>query len=65
MIHEKYRTTIRFNQTIKQRMDDIIHAFPSNFKTYSHVFRAGVMALYNERISKKEVDSNELLHRKG
>lgn len=60
MIVEKYRITVRYNEQIKKRIDELISKYPGDFRTSAQIFRAGVMALHRERIG-KEVDTNGLL----
>lgn len=50
MIVEKNKISIRFNDEVKGKINELVSKFPEDFKSYSQILRAGVMALYRERI---------------
>lgn len=47
-MYEKNRISIRFNEEIHKKLLDLIKK-NEDFRSFSQVFRAGVMALHRER----------------
>ena len=47
---EKNRLSLRFNDEIEKKLQELLTKYPDDFKSRSQVFRAGVMALYRERV---------------
>ena len=61
MIVEKNRTSIRYNDDIRNKALELISRYPDDYPSFSRIFRAGVIVLYNKRRGLKD----ELLHNEG
>jgi len=55
---EKLELTIKFRCSLEivKKLDLLLRAFPERFDSYSHIARAGIMALYRDL--EKEIPQN-------
>ena len=53
------RITIRFNNILEKKLQDLLKQYPEDYRCESSIFRAGVIALHHKRMPKLETSQME------